>query len=91
MIWENPMARNPQVYRRADARAHFRTLIFSPMLFAMSVFLGKLAYETNGQFPFKAGTTVLLGILSFVAFVLAALLITGRVSISEDPDASYYY
>ena len=80
-----------KAYRRADVRAHFRALIFSPLLFAMSGFLGKLAYQTYGQFPFRAGTTLLLGILSFVALVMAVLLITGLVRISEDPDLSYYY
>lgn len=85
------MARSLQVYRRSDARAHFRAMFFSPLLFAMSAFLGKLAYQTMGQFPFKAGTPVLLAILSFVALVMAILLITGLVSISDDPDMSYYY
>lgn len=85
------MARNLDVYRRSDARAHFRALFFSPLLIALSVFLGKLAYETFGRFPFKMGTTALLGILSFVALVIAIVLITGLVRISDDPDMTYYY
>lgn len=85
------MARNLHVYRRAAAHAHFRALFFSPLLFAMSAFLGKLAYHTVGHFPFKTGTPIFLGILSFVALVMAILLITGLVHISDDPDGGYYY
>ena len=85
------MARSPDIYRRSDARAHFRALFFSPLLFALSAFLGKLAYQTFGHFPFKAGTPVLLGILSVVSLVLAILFITGLVRISDDPDMTYYY
>ena len=84
------MARNPDTYRRSDARAHFRALFFSPLLFAMSAFLGKLAYQTFGHFPFKAGTSVLLCILSVVSLVLAILLITSIVRISDDPEPGYY-
>ncbi len=81
---------NRPIYRRRDVKAHGRSLTFSSLLFVLAIFMGWLSYGTAGKFPFNAGTTTLLGILSFVSLLLAFVLINGIVSIEDDPDARYY-